>query len=115
MTIIRPTSPRIIEIGDVTAGIVVPEQDGTVRFFSAGREFDGLDRHSFRRIDLAMKAMRELLERKSRAGRSAKARPDGTLSRPAFGSEAQEHSSSRAATAGAAAPGAAQFLGFNLY
>ena len=103
MTTILPTTPRIIEVGDVTAGIVVPEQNGTVRFFSAGREFDGRDRHSFRRIDLAMKAVSELLERKSRTGRSAEARRDGTLSRPASGSGAQEHSLGRATRAGAAA------------
>ena len=52
---------------------------------------------------VAMKAVRELLKRKARTGRSAKARRDGTLSRPASGSGAQEHSLGRATRAGAAA------------
>ena len=115
MTTIAPTSPRVIEIGDVAAGIVVPEQDGTVRFFSAGREFDGLDRRSFRRIDLALAAVREFLERKAPTGRSAEARGHRTLGSPALGPGAQERLSAIAVTAGAAAAGLAQFLAFNPY
>ena len=38
----EPALARVIEVGEVAAGIAVPEDRG-VRFFSASRDFDGLD------------------------------------------------------------------------
>ncbi|MHC2017246.1 hypothetical protein [Methylobacterium sp. CM6247] len=50
--------PRVIEIGDVTAGIAVPERGG-VRFFSSGRDFDPLDGLVFASVEKAAKAARD--------------------------------------------------------
>ncbi len=55
---------RVIEIGDLTAGIAVPERGG-VRFFSSERRFDGLDGTLFRTIEQAARAARD----KSRVAR----------------------------------------------
>lgn len=49
--------PRVIEVGEVTAGIAVPERGG-VRFFSSGRDFDPLDGLVFRSVEQAAKAAR---------------------------------------------------------
>ena len=49
---------RVIEIGEVTAGIAVPERGG-VRFFSSERRFDGLDGTLFRTVEQAARAARE--------------------------------------------------------
>ncbi|MDP4025326.1 hypothetical protein Q8W71_22090 [Methylobacterium sp. NEAU 140] len=49
---------RVIEIGEVTAGIAVPEGRG-VRFFSSSRDFDGLDGAVFRSAEQAARAARE--------------------------------------------------------
>lgn len=57
----NPPSPRVIEIGEVTAGIVVPEEDGRLRFFSAQRPFDPLDRRTFRSLREATEAARARL------------------------------------------------------
>ncbi|WP_245259451.1 hypothetical protein [Methylobacterium sp. 77] len=53
-----PPPPRVIEIGDVTAGIAVPERGG-VRFFSSVRDFDPLDGTVFRSVEQAAKAVRD--------------------------------------------------------
>ncbi|WP_051440011.1 hypothetical protein [Methylobacterium sp. 10] len=50
--------PRVIEVGEVTAGIAVPERGG-VRFFSSGRDFDPLDGLVFRSVEQAAKAARD--------------------------------------------------------
>ncbi|CAA2101776.1 hypothetical protein MBUL_01348 [Methylobacterium bullatum] len=50
--------PRVIEIGEVTAGIAVPERGG-VRFFSSERDFDPLDGLVFRSVEQAAKAARD--------------------------------------------------------
>src|SRR3712207_5998525 len=78
MTTLLPRIARVIEIGDVTAGIVVPEGDGTVRFFSAQRQFDRLDRRLFRQIDLVTKAVRELLHSKRHAVCTISLKPERT-------------------------------------
>ncbi|MCJ2014557.1 hypothetical protein [Methylobacterium sp. J-076] len=54
-----PALARVIEIGEVAAGIAVPEEKG-VRFFSASRDFDGLDGQLFRSPEQAARAVREL-------------------------------------------------------
>ncbi|SDN79295.1 hypothetical protein SAMN05216360_111109 [Methylobacterium phyllostachyos] len=53
----RNEPPRVIEIGEVTAGIAVPEGRG-VRFFSSARDFDGLDGAVFRTAEQAARAAR---------------------------------------------------------
>jgi hypothetical protein len=59
-----PTA-RVIEIGEVTAGIVVPEPGG-VRFFSSSRDFDPLDGAIFRSVEQAAKAARERFRQRTR-------------------------------------------------
>ena len=54
-----PALARVIEVGEVAAGIAVPEDRG-VRFFSASRDFDGLDGMLFRSPEQAARAVREL-------------------------------------------------------
>jgi hypothetical protein len=49
---------RVIEIGEITAGIAVPEGRG-VRFFSSARDFDGLDGAVFRTAEQAARAARQ--------------------------------------------------------
>lgn len=53
------TSPpaRVIEVGEVTAGIAVPERGG-VRFFSSERSFDSLDGTFYRSVEQAARAAR---------------------------------------------------------
>lgn len=53
---------RVIEIGEVTAGIAVPERGG-VRFFSSERRFDGLDGTLFRTVEQAARAARAAREK----------------------------------------------------
>jgi hypothetical protein len=55
----QPALARVIEIGEVAAGIAVPEDHG-VRFFSASRDFDGLDGTLFRSSEQAARAVRAL-------------------------------------------------------
>ena len=54
---------RVIEIGEITAGIAVPERGG-VRFFSSAPGFDGLDGALFGSIEQVARAARD----RSRAG-----------------------------------------------
>lgn len=54
-----PALARVIEVGEVAAGIAVPEDRG-VRFFSASRDFDGLDGMLFRSPEQAARAVRDL-------------------------------------------------------
>lgn len=49
---------RVIEVGDLTAGIVVPEHGG-VRFYSSERSFDSLDGTLFRSVEQAARVARE--------------------------------------------------------
>ncbi|KNY24377.1 hypothetical protein AKJ13_02405 [Methylobacterium sp. ARG-1] len=56
----------MIEIGEVTAGIAVPEGRG-VRFFSSSRDFDGLDGAVFRNAEQAARAARERAAARGRA------------------------------------------------
>jgi hypothetical protein len=57
------TGGQIIEIGSITAGIVVAERGG-VRFFSSERRFDGLDGTIFRSVAHASRALHELASRR---------------------------------------------------
>ncbi|WP_419539354.1 hypothetical protein [Methylobacterium mesophilicum] len=62
---IGPAEPaRVIEIGEVTAGIAVPEGRG-VRFFSSARDFDGLDGAVFRTAEQATRAARARMSARS--------------------------------------------------
>lgn len=56
---------RVIEVGEVTAGIAVPEQGG-VRFFSSERLFDVLDGTLFRSVEQAARAARDRSRRPAR-------------------------------------------------
>ncbi|MBE7249492.1 hypothetical protein ACLBX9_07830 [Methylobacterium sp. A49B] len=62
---------RVIEIGEITAGIAVPEGRG-VRFFSSARDFDGLDGAVFRTTAQAARAARERVSARA----PSTARPD---------------------------------------
>ncbi|MCJ2092843.1 hypothetical protein MKK67_10060 [Methylobacterium sp. J-072] len=62
----RAEPPRVIEIGEVTAGIAVPEGRG-VRFFSSSRDFDGLDGTVFRNTEQAARAARERVAARARS------------------------------------------------
>lgn len=62
---VEPAPSRIIEIGEVTAGIAVPEPGG-VRFFSSSRDFDPLDGTVFRSVEQAARAARERFSRRTR-------------------------------------------------
>jgi hypothetical protein len=69
-----PSEPaRVIEIGEITAGIAVPEGRG-VRFFSSARDFDGLDGAVFRTAEQAARAARARIGGRARAAGPA-ARP----------------------------------------
>ena len=58
---------RVIEVGEVTAGIAVP--DGRrVRFFSSSRDFDGLDGAVFGSAEQAARAARERIRALARLG-----------------------------------------------
>ena len=54
---------NVIEIGDITAGIVVFERGG-FRFFAAERAFHALEGRFFRSIDEATGAARQRLRRR---------------------------------------------------
>jgi hypothetical protein len=68
-SVVRAEPARVIEIGEVTAGIAVPEGRG-VRFFSSARDFDGLDGAVFRTAEQAARAARERIRARSAASRS---------------------------------------------
>ncbi len=66
----------MIEVGEVTAGIAVPEGRG-VRFFSSARAFDGLDGAMFRNAEQAARAARERLRAPARHAVSGRPRLRG--------------------------------------
>ena len=67
----EPAPTRIIEIGEITAGIAVPERGG-VRFFSSQRDFDLLDGTVFGSVEQAARAARERFRTRSGSrGRSS--------------------------------------------
>lgn len=68
----RTEPPRVIEIGEITAGIAVPEGRG-VRFFSSARDFDGLDGAVFRNAEQAARAARERIAGRRSAARGGEA------------------------------------------
>lgn len=71
---VLPAEPaRVIEIGEITAGIAVPEGRG-VRFFSSARDFDGLDGAVFRTAEQAARAARERAKARTRALRPGQGR-----------------------------------------
>jgi len=55
------TISRVIEVGGLTAGILVPDIPGRFRFFSSHRTFDRLEGRSFGSIAQASRAARGLL------------------------------------------------------
>ena len=67
---VNPIPTRVIEIGEVTAGIAVPEHGG-VRFFSSERSFDALDGVLYPSVERAARAARGHLG--SMRGRAARA------------------------------------------
>ena len=69
------SSARIVEVEDVAAGIAVPVAPGSIRFFAAETIFDPLERRSFRSVDEAVRAARDLLARRSGPPRHAAAEP----------------------------------------
>jgi hypothetical protein len=69
-------SAHVIEVGDITAGIVVFEQDG-VRFFASERPFHPLDGALFRTVDQATRAARERLRPSKKPRRSSLSHPNG--------------------------------------
>lgn len=64
----------VIEVADVTAGIIVGRR-GDYRFFSSHPAFDGLDGRSFRDVDSANRAARERYPDGRRATGSPRPRP----------------------------------------
>jgi hypothetical protein len=60
-------SAHVIEVGEITAGIVVLEQGG-FRFFASERPFQPLEGALFRTIDQAARAARERLRRRKTPG-----------------------------------------------
>ena len=52
-----PAPTRVIEIGEVTAGIAVPENGG-VRFYSSERSFDAIDGVLYPSVERAARAAR---------------------------------------------------------
>ncbi|WP_245516693.1 hypothetical protein [Methylobacterium segetis] len=69
----EPAPTRIIEVGETTAGIAVPEHGG-VRFFSSSRDFDALDGTVFRSVEQAARAARERVRRGAHRPRHEAAR-----------------------------------------
>ena len=70
-------SAHVIEVGDITAGIVVLEQGG-FRFFAAERAFHPLEGALFRTLDHATRAARERLRpRKTPDRRASPPNPNG--------------------------------------
>ena len=70
-------SAHVIEVGDITAGIVVLEQGG-FRFFAAERAFHPLEGALFRTLDHATRAASERLRpRKTRDRPSSPPNPNG--------------------------------------
>lgn len=68
---LAPVPTRVIEVGEVTAGIAVPE-GSRVRFFSSSRDFDGLDGAVFRSAEQAARAARERARALTRHGTPAR-------------------------------------------
>ncbi|PVE24032.1 hypothetical protein DC522_13110 [Microvirga sp. KLBC 81] len=60
-----PHTTHVIEVGDVTAGIVVAVEGG-FRFFAAGFAFKSLDLTVFASIEEASRAARKKLTRRRR-------------------------------------------------
>ena len=65
-SMVRAEPARVLEIGEVTAGIAVPEGRG-VRFFSSARDFDGLDGAVLRTAEQAARAARERIRARAAA------------------------------------------------
>ena len=61
-------SAHVIEVGEITAGIVVREKGG-FRFFASERAFHSLEGALFRTIDQAARAARERLRPRKTPGR----------------------------------------------
>jgi transposase len=62
-------SAHVIEVGEITAGIVVLEHGG-FRFFASERAFSSLEGAVFRTTDHAVRAARERLRSRKMPGRA---------------------------------------------
>jgi hypothetical protein len=67
---------HVIEVGDITAGIVVVDR-GQFRFFASERAFHPLEGALFRTIEHASRAARERLVPRKEPGRRSPPRPSG--------------------------------------
>ncbi len=63
-------SAHVIEVGEITAGIVVLEHGG-FRFFASERAFYSLEGALFRTTDQAVRAARERLRSRKMPGRAS--------------------------------------------
>ena len=63
-------SAHVIEVGEITAGIVVLEHGG-FRFFASERAFSSLEGALFRTTDQAVRAARERLRSRKMPGRAS--------------------------------------------
>ena len=62
------SSSRVIEIEDVTAGIVVQERPGLHRFYAVERRFRPLEARQFTHVEQAARAARALASPHGRSG-----------------------------------------------
>ena len=56
---------HVIELGDITVGIVVPDREG-LRFFAAERRFASLERTAFRTTAQIIQAAEPLIPKQNR-------------------------------------------------
>ena len=66
---------HVIEVGDITAGIVVLERGG-LRFFASDRAVQALEGALFRTIEQATRAARERLSPRKPGRRPSPSKPD---------------------------------------
>ena len=71
------SSANVIEVDEITAGIVVSDH-GRFRFFASEQAFHSLDGVHFRTVDQATRAVRRVLTDKSRCERRADAQGDSS-------------------------------------
>ncbi len=67
----EPAPPRVIEVGEITAGIAVPEPGG-VRFFASSRDFAPLDGTVYRSVEQAARAARDRFRSRTRPAAHAR-------------------------------------------
>ena len=67
----EPAPARIIEVGEIAAGIAVPEPGG-VRFFASSRDFAPLDGTVYRSVEQAARAARDRFRSRTRPAAHAR-------------------------------------------